>query len=214
MTLDDTIARIEDIRTQRFVARTDIYAQLQEATQELAAYTHQPLTTSTITRLDELSLAFKRTRRSELSDVIKDLDAVRQPYRPQQPTVCYHLISTNFAQYDTRIQEINAVLDEQETSYDDLALTKDWLETNTYLKRKRARDQEFDARARALEKRLDERMSTYAPSQPSRPQTTKPEKKTWYTRAQHTLAKATVGVSAALLTLSTLPTAWYAPFYQ
>ena len=48
----------------------------------------------------------------------------------------------------------------------------------------------------------------------TKPAMVEPPKTSWYKRAKNVAAKATVGVSAALLTLSALPTTWYAPFYS
>ncbi len=220
MTIDDLITQLEHTRTQRFVKREDVYAQLDTTAQELNAYAGQPLTAANIERLDDLALSLKRQRRSELSDVIEHIDAVRAPYRPQQATVAYDLISTNFARYDTRIQEIHSFLDDNQTSFDDLALTKDWLENNSYLKNKRKTNKEFDEKAATLVERLNKRMNQYsAPKAKVKTSITQssaivPPRRSWYERAKTVAAKATVGVSAALLTLSTLPTSWYAPFYQ
>ena len=206
MSLEDLLEQLERTRTQRFVSRSTITAQLESLAQQLEVYAGSALRTDAIRKLDAFSLALKKQRRSELSDVIQSVDAVREPYRPQQETVAYSLISTNFARYDVRIQEVNQFLDDNYTSYDDLALTKDWLQNNAYLKRKRKTNAAFDHKARLLEKRLEKRMHAYAPPQKV--------SQTPYARAKATLARAAIGLSGALLTLSSLPTAWYAPFYQ
>lgn len=239
MALEDLLEAFETARTQRFVHTTQKRAQMRSIAQDIAAYKGKPLYTKDIRALDDIALALKRRQDTELSDIINDIDAARSYYRPQRPLTAYQLISTNYAQYDTRIQEVHHFLSTNDTCYDDLALTKDWLQTNSYLQNKRNTNDVFDRVARDLEECLETRMRTYRPkraqstlstsrklcyecTQPSRARThtrtpqsrTSREHTSWYERATTAATRLAVGVSAVLVTLAALPTAWYAPLYQ
>lgn len=217
MNLEHILEAVTHARHTRGISWERRIERMNTSLSDLETYQGERLTHRQLAYLDSAAIMLKRERRDDLSGLIERIDAVREPYRPSQPLATYDLISTNNATYGTRMERIETFLDTNATSYDDLALTKDWLETNSYLKRKRAHNPKFDARVSQLEKRLKWRMNPDISqneekhySVPDFERLPNPPEPGYVSRIMTTVVAST---SAALIALSALPTVWFAPLY-
>ncbi len=156
MTIDTLVEELTHISRQRFVAKQDMHDQLRERVYRIGEY---DMTANALSGLDALALTLKRQRREDITDIIAPIDAARSPYREQGEHHLFGIMSTNNAQYATRFERIHNLLDTQQSfAYDDLALARDWLQTNPYVKRKRKTNEEFDQAAQELEEDLARRI--------------------------------------------------------